>query len=662
MAEQANFALRLVDKVTGPARRMKASLSSVQASLKKTGAMAGQFDKVAHAVDRFAGRHKQLRGFQKRLHAAAWAAKDGTSAFGVLARVLAGPVVSGFQKAGKGFVAFKKSGAGKFLDKGGDKLVHWGKQVAIVGGALGAFTAGALVKATVGMAAFAEQARLALGNLTGSKAGGEQAFQRTIALSKEFGLNIQDVTGNMTKLLAAQFKLGEAEELIKLTTDLRAVGSSAEQVESTIRAITQIKSKGNLALEELTGQLSEANVSADMVIGQLMTAMGKSRQQVFAAITARQVDAVTGIAAIKKAILAKAHIKTAGDAGKRFANETLGGMIQRLKNAPSNFTFQVAELLGTEDVKTIVRDITAMVEGISPGGTAAFVKDILRLVRDGIPLMKAFTEGFGEGFQAVLDGLKSSGGTSKDSIQLFRDLGKAMADGFGLGIKLLQKVSEFIVWLSTPTGEWTVKIGLGAIAVLKLTDLVMGLATAWGSVQTAMAFMGLGGAGKAAAGGAAKAAGPGLLRGAAMVGGGAMLNGLKAVPALAARAGGALATMGAAALPVAAAVVGGAAVGGAVGYGIAEATGLNDWSKRGHGNTQAAGRGIGGAVIRPGSMGGQPRLAGRAASVARGNVTQTVNVQVDATGATDPRRVGRETGRGVADAITPMGASLAYGG
>lgn len=446
MAERLDFVLRLIDKITGPAKRATKSLKGINT----------QLDKI-----------ERNTGFKLLAKTAVAARRPVTKVSDAVTKFSSGKILGGISSIADG-------------------LARMAKNAALVAGALAGIATAKVVKAVVDNIAFAERSRQALSNLLGSTTKGEKAFQTSIRLSKEFGLSIQDTTKKYTKLLAAQFTASRAEDLIKLTTDLKAIGASAQETESAIRAITQIKAKGRLQAEELVGQLAEAGIATTLVYDQLSKRLGVSTDKVRALITAGKISAEVGIDAIRDAILKKVGIKEAGEAGKKFAESTLSGMLQRLKAAPGNLALSIADVMGEGGqaaTKNIVADILKSIESIRPAGVADFVTKVLGLIRDAIPLMKEFAAGFGEGFAAVLEGLGDTSDLEARK-KLFRDLGKAMASLVSISLTLGGALAKVVTLFNTPSGRFAGGVGITAVALAKVAVIAPTLIKIFGELRS----------------------------------------------------------------------------------------------------------------------------------------------------------------------------------
>lgn len=495
MANAADYVLKLIDRVTGPARAMARSLGSVTAAQKavkqaSAGAQAG-LTGVGAAAAR-AG--KQAAAAAASVKALAYS----TSAIrfkSVGGRALAGSLseLGSFSGAMHGPVFDRKaqrsqmslwdnlkidsqplrkwnSAMGETLDKWGDLRAAFMKTPfgLVLGGlgsiasglfsvissigmailkvgaltlALGTLVAVGLTKGALAMAAFAERSKQAFGFLIGDKALGRAAFDVGVSLAKELGLNVEETVGQLSKLRSMQFSMRESVELVKLSADLKAITGDSQSAERALTALTQIKAKGKLQSEELVGQLAEAGVSTVLVYQELEKLLGKDRNGVLKALQGGNIDADTGIAAIKAAILHKLNAKEAGQVGKDFANNTLTGLWEQLRNAPSNFLLSLESLIDTDSVKGAIREILRAFEGIGRGNVGAFVNKIIAGFSKMVPVVIAFGEGFGSAFGKVLDAMTFDGAGVQDKA---REAGRWLAEFFGNAITLVGKLTDVL--------------------------------------------------------------------------------------------------------------------------------------------------------------------------------------------------------------------------
>lgn len=440
MASAATFVVSLIDKVTGPSRNAAKAVEDLNSRLKKTGSIGYKYTGKGKVPD-------------------------------VIERLNSGAL--------KTFVGSKvATGAGKAIDAVADKAFTVSKYAALGIGAAGAAAGAMIVKGTVEMAMFQDTAMTAFKSLTGSAQGGDKAWQASIGLAHELGMGVEDTTNSMKHLLAMQFTLPEAQEMVRMSADLKAVTGDAHSAERALTAITQIKAKGKLQAEELVGQLAEAGVSTTLVYQELQKSMNlKSVGDVQKAITAGKVDSNTGIAAIKAAIAHKTHSSSTGAAGRDYAQTTYSGLIGQLQNAPQFLFVRLGESIkaNLEKFKPIVQKITQAIDDIKGDQMTVFVGNVLTFVERLVPLGLEFAKGFGEGFGAMNEAL---GGLdpSKASMETARDLGRAIAKGFEMAFDVIKKVADLVLWLDQHRN-----VAVGIAGMLAIDKIAGGGATAKGA-------------------------------------------------------------------------------------------------------------------------------------------------------------------------------------
>ena len=148
-------------------------------------------------------------------------------------------------------------------------------QLAFAGGAVGG-PAGALVGAGIGAtvdmfkgansaatySAEIQRLEIALKGVVKTEAGFSKAQSIIAATSKRLNVPIKDATKQFTQLAASVIGAGgtldDAELVFNGVTEaIKATGGGAEDVQSAIRAMSQIFGKGKVSAEELQGQLGE---------------------------------------------------------------------------------------------------------------------------------------------------------------------------------------------------------------------------------------------------------------------------------------------------------------------------------------------------------------------------------------------------------------------
>jgi hypothetical protein len=517
VSDAASYVVELIDKVSGPSFRASQAVDKLNKQLKKTGTIGTKFTGAGPVPD-----------VVKRLNRKAL----GTFAKAKVFNPLGSAMASGIDGALSSLTSFAKYGV-----------------VAI--GSFGVAVAGFAVKSTVHMAMFAEKTRMAFGLLTGNKAIGEQVFTRTVQLSRELGLDVEETAHSMQKLLAMQFSPPDAEKWVKLGSDLRSVGVEGSAIQRVMLDIAHVKATGKLSQRNVN-MFANAGVSAQLLMEEVGKAMGTNEAGAIAAMHKGKVTSAIALPALEKAIMRKTHEHAAGEAGTGFANKTLTGLIDQLKNAPSLFFLKMADKAqgAIGKLKPLVDAVMKAIDNIQGDTFVRFIGTALDMVTKMVPLAMEFAQGFGDGFSSIVDAMNEID-PAKASMQTARDLGHAIADGFGVALKVLKEIADMLIWFD------------------KHRDVAAATAGALGVTR----LLGAGTVGKGL-----------LLGGKGLVKGGAMLSRLAGLGGAAATAAGTTAATTAATGTAAAAGAGTAAAGtagtaiaagaGGLGVGAAAAAGL----------------------------------------------------------------------------------------
>jgi tape measure domain-containing protein len=371
-----------------------------------------------------------------------------------------------FGMAAKGFGSMAQS-----IGSAGLSLVSFGVQAVAAAAAIGGVTAALAAYQVVQKAAFAERSKKSLAALTGSAAMGEEAYKQARRVAKELGADAEHTVDSFIELRAAQFTLGQAETLVKLSADLATVTGKADAAERAIRAITQIKAKGKMQTEELL-QLSEAGLSLELVFGELGKIMGKTTPELQKALQGGKVDAVKGIEAIQNAIMHKLHETEAGEMAKKMASGTLTGLMTQLQNMPSNLALDLGELINIDSAKGLVQDMLDAFAGVDKSKLASFFEGVIANVRE---LVRVAIQ-FAQGFLSHIDVVNEALGVTVDVGQWEHwgaTAAEMVADVIRVVKWLLTIAGEFSSWVKTTAQEmktwdawdWTEKI-VGLVPVL----------------------------------------------------------------------------------------------------------------------------------------------------------------------------------------------------
>lgn len=318
----------------------------------------------------------------------------------------------GFVTRGVGMMALGVAEVGKALFDVGLQIWEVLGGIAKIGVAAGAVAGAYVVYHGVRAAGRREGDKGAFEKLAGSPEEGAKWFDASRRAAGDLAMKTGEATDYFKGLRAAQFDLKQADTLVRMSADLVAVTGHADAAERAIRAITQIKGKGKLQAEELTGQLAEAGVSSELVYDQLKKVYGlKSSEQVISKITAGEVKADVAIPAIIAAVGAKLHTDNFGQISKERSYTTLDGLIQRFETAPDRMFDKVAAAIDTGPVKKSLARLVKAFEDVEGSGIARFIDVIVSAVPSATDYVLGFFQGFGDGFDQLLSRFTGSGST-----------------------------------------------------------------------------------------------------------------------------------------------------------------------------------------------------------------------------------------------------------
>jgi len=453
------FVLELVDRVSGPARKMTRALRSVN------------------------------QGFRSIRRAVPGVSRD-LMTFGSLTHML---YAQRLAKLHRGLKSISDSSVVTGINRLTDRFISLAKYGALAVGAFTGFVVGKAVSGFVDMAKHVEKTRLALASITGSRALGGMEFDRSAKLARRFGLSIKSVQQEYTKLRAMQFTQDRAETFIKLGADLRGAGlTDDEGYKRFLRAATQVQAKGRLQAEELNQQFSEAGVSVALVLHELQRPLGvKTNKEVQAAISNSDVSAEMGLAAIERAILRKTNQTEAGGLGGR-ALKKLPGILAQVKNAPEYLYARVLNAGGggIDRLKDALRGVIDIFDNADVNKVGEFFASLFEGFKSAVPKIGDFLTGFGKGFSDMMESWKKAGGGGIDFVRV----GELTAKAFGLVGEAVRMAGRAFEWLQTPTGMATVKflgvIAVGAKVVGWAAGLTKGISELWAAFGKAPAAIG----------------------------------------------------------------------------------------------------------------------------------------------------------------------------
>lgn len=213
--------------------------------------------------------------------------------------------------------------------------------------------------------------------LTRSSSEADRIFQLGTRLARELGQAQQQTLSGMNTLMARGFQVEGATgavNVLKAMADLKFISPKA-QVDNVIAAIAQIKSKGLLQLEELQGQLGE-QFDVGAIIEQIGKKLGKTNDEVRKLITARKIDADTGILAVLDAIREKTGQPLGGAANQQA--KTISGMLEMLKGVPQELFDEV----DTSPLQSALANVFAFLDSDAGAGLKSSLTTMLSTLFD----------------------------------------------------------------------------------------------------------------------------------------------------------------------------------------------------------------------------------------------------------------------------------------
>lgn len=427
------WVVELVDKMSGPSGKISRSLREVSGGMaemrEKMGPLDAQMGAASAAGDSFT---KTLSRLGSALF---FVVKAGLVLGGVgFFKELPG-IIAAFKGANTGGIRGWAEGLRAAAGQGGQALTRMGesffdrlglnpKNVRRVGGRVAAVGAGLAVAAVsvwaiksafdavfgvvqrvasaVGrlvdqFARSVLQARLlreqtvaALSTITGSHAEGVRITNEIRELAHFMGSDLQETARSVQNLMAGGFNQSRAFEIFQAIQDLRIIDPDAS-ADNITRAIRQIQSKGVLQMEELQQQLADSGVNVGDVISRIGQSLGGiSDADVRKRISAGRVSSEVGIQGILESIQARAGGGPLG-ALARQRSLSLGGMLQRLRNAPG-----------------IIFDAIAAQGDAAFGGLRGLLEDIAELLNPTSASFQKMIRLLGAGFTTIVEVLRTA--------------------------------------------------------------------------------------------------------------------------------------------------------------------------------------------------------------------------------------------------------------
>ncbi len=350
-------------------------------------------------------------------------------------------------------------------------------------------------QASAELLTFGQNARLAMGQL--AKHGDDPArmFEHARALATRFGLDVMDTTKQYQKFLALQFSPKEGDKLMRMGADLRVLGNSAEDVQGIFMALGQIRGKGRLQGEEML-QLAERGISTELVqeeIGKILG--GKSNDQVRQLQQQGKITAEVGLQAIERAIMRKLGESSLGEAGAKFADTTIDGILGRFKAVGQDVGLTALDKVAAPLTKMLGQGLDAFTGFLASPEGAATVDGIASALGRAAEMAVVLAESFGGGFGETWGVLSASaseflglftGGDGTTTTALLKTLGQSLGQLAALGIGFAAALGMVAAGAVVLGGAlW--KLGVAAIdGLMEPLGTIVGRMLSWWDTITAL--------------------------------------------------------------------------------------------------------------------------------------------------------------------------------
>lgn len=343
----------------------------------------------------------------------------------------------------------------------------------MIGGALLA-GAGALASAGIHYAAdalsFRENTLFAFQVLTRSSSKAQELMAFSDELARSLGKSTVEVGGSVRELLSKGFDPGMIRAVVSGMADLSTINPDAN-VKLLTMAISQVKSKGFLMMEELRGQIAEQGLDLQAVYAHIADNLKIKTSEVEKAISGKKVTADIGIKSILEAIQDMGGGGALGAVSAGKAVQTLGGafdhakamgerMLLAINTGPvgsklTSLALQAADLFdpSSESGKkmlAVLNDATSSVGSLFRDVSAADVINAFdsatTATRNFLGVAKGLGGGFFDGFREasvtvrqLKEELGLVGGPAEQAGSGFRAIGKALGY-FVVGISLVASI------------------------------------------------------------------------------------------------------------------------------------------------------------------------------------------------------------------------------
>jgi tape measure domain-containing protein len=327
-----------------------------------------------------------------------------------------------------------------------------------------AFLAAKFTSATVAAVDFAQRSKVALTSILKDGTLATQQFSQVRREAAGLGMDVTDAVDGFKMLANAGFKVPVARDLVRLGADLQALTGSSESAKFALRAISQIKMKGRLQAEEITGQLAEHGVSADAVYAELGKTLGKTRTEILKMQKAGEISADVAIPAILQAVRNQLGVEKSGGFAMKVNASSVGGMWRTLKGQVQNAFISLGEEVGPGITRAFSSIMASIQEAVASPQVAALGNAVVSLFNsvselvggtDFATLLKNGAESLGTEIRAAATFIRENGASLRESFTRFV---VAMGTGLQMAVDFFKPFiafanSSFGKFMFTPLNE-----------------------------------------------------------------------------------------------------------------------------------------------------------------------------------------------------------------
>ena len=313
--------------------------------------------------------------------------------------------------------------------------------------------------------------------LGGDKKQANLEYYRAQQFSQKTDFTSETIEKSQARLMAQGFRGKDLYATLFSAADLAAImpGDKNQTLERVTMAMSQIKAKGKLQGEELTGQLAEAGLNTTLVKQQLMKSLKlKSTAEVDKKMGKGEISADVALPAIQRAILQQLGTSKAGEYATS-ASGSLTGLISNRDEAVQNL---LKGFDGDENLPAMDRYKKALTEqgklfdiNAKTGKQLSLVvQDMANAAVDAKSAWTEFTSGFLESFAGSYAKELNTGGRNFDTeatTVAVRNLGEAIG-----------RLGSVAAQANGGTG------GLTAVLAQKGANVANGLAEFGGKLQS----------------------------------------------------------------------------------------------------------------------------------------------------------------------------------